>query len=67
MLKQMVYGLGLYEFPESVEDIVERGTKSKYFRNHVDTYLMIGDKDFLKNRGWKIYGKPITVNYTKGL
>lgn len=49
-------------FQEPLKDIIERGMKIKYFRDHIDTCLIAEDRTFIDEiEAKKIYGKPVPV------
>jgi len=53
-------------FKEPLKDIIERGLKIKYFRNHIDTCLIAEDKDFIRDYiTKKVYDQPLPVPYNR--
>lgn len=53
-------------FEEPLKDIIQRGMKIKYFKNHIDTCLIAEDRVFINDyEVKKISGKPLPVPYTE--
>ncbi len=50
-------------FEEPLKDILERGSKIKYFGQHCDTCLIAEDREFLSKYVAKTYDKPLPVPY----
>jgi MoaA/NifB/PqqE/SkfB family radical SAM enzyme len=51
-------------FEEPLKDIIERGMKIKYFRDHIDTCLIAEDRKFIDEiETKKISGKPVPVSW----
>jgi MoaA/NifB/PqqE/SkfB family radical SAM enzyme len=52
-------------FEQPLKEIIARGIRIKYFKNHIDTCLIAEDRKFINDyEAKKICGKPLPVAYT---